>query len=103
MPTTKCKIGFSKVLQSLCTAKSKNKSDIFIYTFSRNLCFNSSFKNNFQEAFFVKNHQLKNTPHALNPLVPGGNKRSHILKTSLLLLAAGLFKYDLFWHRALKG
>ena len=37
MPTTKCKIEFSKVLQSLYSAKSKNKSDIFIYTFSRNL------------------------------------------------------------------
>ena len=32
MPTTKNKIAFSKVLQNLCTAKSKSKSDIFIYT-----------------------------------------------------------------------
>ena len=54
MPTTKSKIEFSKVFQSLCTAKSKNKSDTFTYTFSRNLCFNSSFKNCFQEAFLVK-------------------------------------------------
>ena len=53
MPTTKCKIEFSKVLQSLC-AKSKNKSDTFTYTFSRNHCFNSSFKSRFQEAFLVK-------------------------------------------------
>ena len=54
MLTTKCKIEFSKVLQSLCTLKSKNKSDTFTYTFSRNYCFNSLFKNCFQEAFLVK-------------------------------------------------
>ena len=54
MPTSKCEIEFSKVLQSLCTAKSKNKSDTFIHTFSRNLCFNSLFKNCFQEAFLIK-------------------------------------------------
>ena len=53
MLTTKCKIEFSKVLQSLC-AKSKNKSDTFTYTFSRNYCFNSSFKSRFQKAFLVK-------------------------------------------------
>ena len=53
MLTTKCKIEFSKVLQSLC-AKSKNKSDTFTYTFSRNHCFNSSFKSRFQKAFLVK-------------------------------------------------
>ena len=54
MPTAKCKIEFSKFLQSLRTAKSKNKSDTFIYTFRRDLWFNSSFKNRFQEAFLVK-------------------------------------------------
>ena len=54
MLTTKCKIEFSKVLQSLCTAKSRSKSDTFTYTFSRNYCFNSSFKSRFQEAFLVK-------------------------------------------------
>ena len=54
MPTTKCKIEFSKVLQSFWTAKSKNKSDAFTYTFSRNHCFNSSFKSRFQEALLVK-------------------------------------------------
>ena len=54
MPTAKYKIEFSKVLQSLCMAESKNKYDIFIYTFSRNLCFKSSFKNRFHKAFLVK-------------------------------------------------
>ena len=58
MPTAKCKIEFSKVLQNLSTAKSKNKSDIFIYTF-RYLCFNSSFKNCFQEAFLIKVINIK--------------------------------------------
>ena len=77
MPTTKCKIEFSKVLQSLCTAKSKNKSDTFTYTFSKNYCFNSSFKSRFQEAFLVKVIRTKNTLHALNPLIPRGNIRSH--------------------------
>ena len=78
MPTTKCKVKFSKVLQSLC-AKSKNKSDTFTYTFSRNHCFNSSFRSRFWEACLVK-VTLKNTLHALNPLIPRGNKRSHVLK-----------------------
>ena len=54
MPTAKCKIALSKVLQSLCTAKSINKSDTFTYTFSRNHCFNSSFKSRFKEAFWLK-------------------------------------------------
>ena len=52
MPTTKCEIEFSEVLQSSCMAKSKNKSDALTYTFSRNHRFNSSFKSCFQEAFF---------------------------------------------------
>ena len=78
MLTTKCKIEFSKVLQSLCTAKSKKKKfDTFTYT---SLGFNSSFKNRFQEAFWLELSILKNTLHALNPLIPGGNKQSHILK-----------------------
>ena len=79
MPTAKCKIEFSKVLQSLC-AKSKNKSDTFTYTFSRNHCFNSSFKSRFQEAFLVKVIYTKNKLHAFNPLIPRGKKGSHILK-----------------------
>ena len=54
MSTTKCKIEFLKLLQTLCTAKSKNKSDTFTYTFSRKHCFNSSFKSRFQKAFLVK-------------------------------------------------
>ena len=70
----------SKVLQSLCTAKSKNKSDTITYTFSRNHCFNSSFKSRFQEAFLVNIIYTKNTQYALKPLLPCGNKRSHILK-----------------------
>ena len=80
MPTTKCKIEFSKVLLSLCTGKSKNKSDTFTYTFSRNYCFNSSFKSRFKEAFLVKVIRTKKYTTALNPLIPRGYKRSHILK-----------------------
>ena len=34
--------------------KTKKKSDTFTYIFSRNHCFSSSFKSNFQEAFLVK-------------------------------------------------
>ena len=42
MPTAKCKIEFTEVLESLRTAKkTKYKFGTFIYTFSRNLCFNS--------------------------------------------------------------
>ena len=54
MPTTKRKIKFFKILQSLCTAKSKRKSDTFTHIFSGKYCFSSSFKSHFQEAFLVK-------------------------------------------------
>ena len=50
MPTTKCKIEFFKVLQSLCSAKSKTNL-IYLYIHLVET-FNSSFKNCFQEAFF---------------------------------------------------
>ena len=49
----------------------KKKFDTFTYT---SLGFNSSFKNRFQEAFWLELSILKNTLHALNPLIPGGNK-----------------------------
>ena len=80
MLSTKCKKEFFKVLQSLCTAKSKNKSDTFENTFSRNHFFNSSFKSRFQEAFLAKFIYTKNKLHALNLLIPRGNKRPHMLK-----------------------
>ena len=67
MPTTKCKIKFSAVLQSLCTAKLKNKSDTFIYTFSRILCSNFSFI-------------LTKDTACTYPLMSGGDERSHILE-----------------------
>ena len=50
MPKAKRKIEFYKVLQRLCTAKSKRKSDSFTYIFNSNYCFSSSFKSHFQEA-----------------------------------------------------
>ena len=34
----------------------------------------------FKKCFWLKLFILKNTLHALNPLIPRGNKRSHILK-----------------------
>ena len=34
----------------------------------------------FKKRFWLKLFILKNTLHALNPLIPRGNKRSHILK-----------------------
>ena len=47
----------------------------------------------FKKLFWLKLFLLKNTLHALNLLIPRGNKRSHILKRSMLLqLAAGLVK-----------
>ena len=51
--------------------KKKKKIDTFTYT---SLGFNSSLKNRFQEAFWLELSILKNTLHALNPLIPGGNK-----------------------------
>ena len=67
----------SKALQSLCMAKSKNKCDAFMYTFSRNLCFNSSLQNRFQESFLVQVINTKKIHYiCLTLLIPGGNKRS---------------------------
>ena len=34
----------------------------------------------FKKLFWLTLSVLKNTQHALNPLIPCGNKRSHILK-----------------------
>ena len=34
----------------------------------------------FKKLVWLKLVTLKNTPHALNPLIPRGNKRSHVLK-----------------------
>ena len=60
--------------------KIKKKSDTFTYIFSRNHCFYSSFKSRFQEALLIEVIYSKKILHALNPLIPRGNKRSHILK-----------------------
>ena len=79
MPTTKCKVKFSKVLQSLY-AKSKNKSDTFTYTFSRNHALILHSKVIFEKLVWLKFVTLKNTLHALNSLITRGNKRSHVLK-----------------------
>ena len=43
---------FSKV--SARQNQKTNLMHLFIHTFSKNLCFNSSFKNRFQEAFLIK-------------------------------------------------
>ena len=80
MPTTKCKIEFSKVMQSLC-AKSKTKILIPLQIHlveTSALILHSKFI--FKKLFWLKLVILKNTLHALNPLIPRGNKRSHILK-----------------------
>ena len=34
----------------------------------------------FKKLVWLKLVTLKNTPHTLNPLIPRGNKRSHVLK-----------------------
>ena len=80
MPTTKCKIEFSKVLQSLC-AKSKTKNLIHLQIHlveTSALILHSQFI--FKKLFWLKLVILKNTLHALNPLIPRGYKRSHVLK-----------------------
>ena len=80
MPTTKCKIEFFNVPQSLRMENSKSKSDVFIYRSSRNLCFKSSLKNGFQELFWLKLSILKKYTTCIYTLIPGVNKRSHIFK-----------------------
>ena len=48
------KSNFLKFCKVYAWQNQKKKSDIFIYTFTRNLCFKSSFKNRFHKAFLVK-------------------------------------------------
>ena len=80
MSTKKMQNLIFKVQRSLCLAKIKKQTCyIYVYTLSRNLCFNSWFKNRFQKAFVVK-----------DLVVTKGHTYE---KTSLLLLAAGLSKY----------
>ena len=52
-------------------------------------------KKSFSRSFFWLKLPIvkKYTLHALNPLIPSGNIRSHILKTTLVPFDAGLFKY----------
>ena len=48
------KSNFPKLCKVYARQNKKKKSDTFTYIFSRNHCFNSSFKSRFQEAFLVK-------------------------------------------------
>ena len=101
MPTAKSKI--SKALQSLCTEKLKNKSDLYVNLAETTaLIFHS--KVIFKKHFWLKLFILKNKLHALKPLIPCGNIGSHILKqTYSFYEQVWLSKYDLFYHRSLKG
>ena len=45
---------FPKLCKAYARQNQKNKSHTFTYKFSRNHCFNFSFKGRFQEAFLVK-------------------------------------------------
>ena len=45
---------FPKLYKVCAQQKSKKKSGTFVYKFSRNICFNSEFKNRFQVPFMVK-------------------------------------------------
>ena len=48
------KSNFPNFRQVYARQKKIYKSGSFIYTVSKNLCFNSKFKNRFQEAFLLK-------------------------------------------------
>ena len=76
---------FLKFCNVCARQKSKNESSIFIYKFSRNLCFISKFKNCFQVLFIAKVIVTKKIHYMHLTLY------SHIL-TSLLLLVAGSLK-----------
>ena len=81
---------FPKLFKVSVQQKSENKSGPFIYKFSRNPDFNPWFKNRFQGTFMVKVIDTKKIHSMYLTLY------SHVLKTSLLLLAAGLSMYYLF-------
>ena len=78
MPTTKYKIEFSKVLQSLCTAKS-NLIHLHIH-FVETIALILHSKVVVKKLIWLKLFILKNALYALNPLIPRGNERSQILK-----------------------
>ena len=80
MPTTKCKIEFSKVLQSLCTANQKaNLIHLHIH-FVETIALILHSKVVVKKLIWLKLFILKNALYALNPLIPRGNERSQILK-----------------------
>ena len=68
----------NQIFQS--SAKFKNKSDTFTYNLIEIIALIFNSKVVFKKLFWLKLFILKNTLHALNPLIPRGNKRSHVLK-----------------------
>ena len=81
MPTTKCKIKFSKASSKLLHGKIKKTNLINLHiqlVETIALIFHS--KVNFKNFFWLKLFILKIKLYALNLLIPRGNKRPHILK-----------------------
>ena len=68
----------NQIFQS--SAKFKNKSDTFTYNLIEIIALIFNSKVVFKKLFWLKLFILKNILHALNPLIPLGNKRSLILK-----------------------
>ena len=79
MLTTKCKIEFSKVLQSLCAKSKTNLIHLHVHLVETiALILHSEVV--FKKFVWLKLVAIKNTLHALNHLIPCGNTRSHVLK-----------------------
>ena len=79
MLTTKFKIEFSKVLQSLCAKSKTNLIHLHVHLVETIALILHS-KVVFKKFVWLKLVTLKNTLHALNHLTPRGNTRSHVLK-----------------------
>ena len=80
MPNTKCQIEFSKFCKVYARQNQKiNLIHLHIHLVETIALILHS-KVVFKKLFWLKLFILKNTVHALNPVIPFGNKRSHLLK-----------------------
>ena len=74
------KSNFPKFFKVYARQKSQNKPGTLFMHLVETFALILNSKIVFKKLLWLKLLILKNTLEALNPLIPGGNKRSHILK-----------------------
>ena len=80
MPTENTKSNFAKICKAYARQNQKTNLIHLHINLVETIALIFHSKVVFKKLFWLKLFILKNTLHALNPLIPRGNKRSHILK-----------------------